>query len=112
MPRLDSNATICGHSDELCLTLVTKEMQLKTNKNYRCNCLPGCHEITFEISSTSVPFVRDSLILREMNPLNTTILRVFYKENHFRSQRKSEVFGFNEFLCKQPLIDFQFVDCI
>lgn len=101
MPRLNSDTKICGHSDELCLALITLEMQFKTDENFRCNCLPGCHEISFNvISTTNIPFNRKNFRLKDVSPTNTTLLRVFYKENNFRSQRKSEVFGLNEFLCK------------
>lgn len=35
---------------------------------------------------------------------NVSVIHVFYKNNHFRSQRKEEIIGFADLLCKKAHI--------
>lgn len=100
MPRFYDEIPICGHNDLVCITRVRNLVQSKRDKEFACNCLPGCHEIRYDTRSSSVPMVRQAVSLNQFGQMNATIVRIFYADTHFRSQNKAVAFGFTDFLCK------------
>lgn len=102
MPRFHEDITICGRSDSGCVSQVNRELRLKTNSSFICECLPGCYGIAYETEISLSPLLERSPLL-EQNKLvasNTAMLHIYYKEQSVRSQRKEELIGFTEFLCK------------
>ena len=59
-----------------------------------CDCLPGCFDINYDTEVSMAP------LLPRTKVQNISIVHFFYKKYHFRSQRKDELIGFTEFLCK------------
>lgn len=102
LPRLFDNITICGRSDDECVKNVTDQIQTRTNSSFTCDCLPGCFEITYDAEISMAPLLQNAPILqkRELSEPNVSIVHIFYKNNYFRSQKKEELIGFTEFLCK------------
>lgn len=102
MPRFDDDVTICGRSDNFCVNEVTKQMRTKTNASLLCDCLPGCYAINYDTELSLTPLLARSPLLQKRNlqVSNTAILHIYYKENSFRSQKKDELVGFTDFLCK------------
>lgn len=102
MPRLFDDINICGRANARCIAHVTREIQLKTNKSFICDCLPGCYAISYEAEISMAPLLKQppSLRKKQMAPGNAALLHIFYKDFYFRSQKKEELIGFTEFLCK------------
>lgn len=102
MPRLFDDINICGRANADCIAHVTREIQLKTNNSFICDCLPGCYAISYEAEISMAPLLEQPPLLKkkQMAPRNAALLHVFYKDFYFRSQKKEELIGFTEFLCK------------
>lgn len=102
MPRLFDDINICGRANAHCIAHVTREIQLKTNKSFICDCLPGCYAISYEAEISMALLLNHPPFLqkKQMAPKNAALLHVFYKDFYFRSQKKEELIGFTEFLCK------------
>lgn len=101
MPRFHDDINICGRSDSVCVSEVTRELQLKTNESFQYECWPGCFAISYDTEMSLTPLLhRSPLLAREgMMPSNAALVHIYYKENSVRSQRKEELIGFTEFLC-------------
>lgn len=102
MPRFHDDITICGRSDNVCVNEVTRELQSKSNSSFICECLPGCFAINYETEISLTPLLsRSPMLLRKgLTASNTAIAHIYYKDPSVRSQRKEELIGFTEFLCK------------
>lgn len=102
MPRLFDDINICGRANARCIADVSREIQIKTNKSFICDCLPGCYAISYEAEISMSPLLNHPPMLKKngMVPMNAAVLHVFYKDFYFRSQKKEELIGFTEFLCK------------
>lgn len=96
------NVSICGRSDDECVNEVLAEWLVKYNASYACDCLPGCFEINYDPGISITPLFERSPILRknQILPQTATIVHVYYRENQFRSQIKTELVGFTDFLCE------------
>lgn len=107
MPRRHHNITICGRSDYECVEYVKTELKLRKNDSFMCNCLYGCHAIKYEMGLSSTPIFDQTPMLKEneISAENVAILHVFYQSTVYRSQKKEQLVGLTEFLCKHaPLI--------
>lgn len=100
MPRLNDSVKICGHNNALCLTGIETTLQFQNDEEMSCTCLPGCHDIRYSTKVSNVPLVRKSYFVRNTSFSNTAILRVFYTNSFFQSMKKTEVFGYLEFICE------------
>lgn len=102
MPRFDDDITICGRSDDDCVDRVTKQVQMQVNSSFVCDCLPGCFEVTYDAESSMAPLLHKAPILSktDLSSENVSVIHIYYKNNYFRSQKKDELIGFTEFLCK------------
>lgn len=107
LPRFSDNITICGRKNADCVDKVTEQMQMHRNESFVCNCLPGCFEITYDAEISMAPLLPNAPILlkKELSQPNVSYVHIFYKNNFYRSQKKDELIGFTEFLCK--FISFQ-----
>lgn len=102
MPRFNDDVAICGRVDTACVNSVARLLQAGGNTSFQCECLPGCFAVSYTTEISLSPLLFRSPWLQEngMRPPNTAIVHVYYKDNNFRSQRKEELIGFTEFLCK------------
>lgn len=108
MPRVDENTIICSREDIDCSKELKLVIQLGQNATYKCDCLPGCFEISYRADVTTamlsnefrVPQVMLKMHSREYVQNNLAVLHVFYEDKFFRSNSKDELIGFTEFLCK------------
>lgn len=103
MPRPHLNVTICGHAQTECAKQMVREFRLQQNSKYKCSeCLSGCFAVSYDsILSTAQIFDRSPLVKDVgLTSKNTTILQIYYDKSTFRSQRKEELVGFTDFLCK------------
>ncbi|KAI4464283.1 amiloride-sensitive sodium channel-related [Holotrichia oblita] len=74
----------------------------------RCNCLPGCYELSYEKSFSQLVFdknvrpTEDALKNLSANYCaeNIAILNFYYTQQDYEGMLKSEMCGFSEFLCK------------
>lgn len=101
MPRFHDDITICGRSDDGCVNEVTRALESKTNKSFVCECLPGCYAINYDTEISLTPLLARSPLLQQrgLDPSNTAIAHIYYKDFSVRSQKKEELIGFTEFLC-------------
>lgn len=102
MPRRHHNITICGQSDYECVKYVKTEIKLRQNDSFICNCWYGCHAIKYEMGLSSTPILGQTPFLTEKKVLaeNVAILHVYYQSTVYRSQKKEQLVGLTEFLCK------------
>lgn len=105
MPRFYDDIIICGRSDDACVEGVTNQVQKRTNSSFICECLPGCFEVSYDAEVSMAPLLQKAPILMKSGFAgpNVSVVHVFYKNNFFRSQKKNELIGFTEFLCKNCL---------
>lgn len=102
MPRFNDDIVICGRSQNNCVNDVTRLIQLRNNASFICECLPGCFAVNYDTEVSMSPLLLSSPWLQEnkMMARNTAIVHVYYKDVSFRSQRKEQLIGFTEFLCR------------
>lgn len=108
MPRVDENTVVCSRDDIDCSNELKLVIQLGLNATYRCECLPGCFEISYRADVTTallsnefrVPQVMLNWHSSEYVQKNLAVVHVFYEESLFRSNSKDVLIGFTEFLCK------------
>lgn len=102
MPRPYADINICGRQENGCVYEVTKQLQLQRNASFICDCLPGCSSISYESEVSMARIMPGSMLMRKyrLNESSTGILHVFFRERYFRSQKREEIIGFTEFLCK------------
>lgn len=102
-PREFRNITICGAADVDCIKGVEQKIRADLNSSFKCSrCLSGCFEIHYE-SSVSMATIFDEIPFLRRNNLkskNIAIVHAYYGKSTFRSQRKEELVGFTDFLCK------------
>lgn len=97
-PREFRNISICGAADVDCI----KTVEHKIRADLNTSCLSGCFEIHYD-SSVSMAKIFDEIPFLRRNNLkskNIAILHAYYGKSTFRSQRKEELVGFTDFLCK------------
>lgn len=101
MPRPDENVTICGRSEDKCVSRVRDEIHVGTNDTFKCNCPYGCHDIKFDMELSSTPIFGEAPHIKNkgLSAGNASILHVYYQRGFYRSQDKKELIGFTEFLC-------------
>lgn len=70
---------------------------------FKCDqCMSGCFELNYHSSFSTakifgrVPFLRQ----RRLDPNDVAILHVYYSRSNFRAQKRDELVGFTDFLCK------------
>lgn len=104
LPRFTDDITICGRSDNKCVKTVNDQIQSRSNDSLalQCKCLPGCFDIGYDAEVSMAPLLPNVPMLRKRGLLepNVSIVHIFYKNNYYRSQKKEELIGFTEFLCK------------
>lgn len=102
MPRAHHNLTICGQSDAACVDRVKMEIRSNRNDSFRCDCLYACHSIRYEMQLSSTPIFNQAPLLRNrgVDTENTAILHIYYQSSYHRSQKKEQLVGLTEFLCK------------
>lgn len=95
MPRADDDITICGRIDSACVNEVTRELRLKANSSYSCECLPGCFAVSYETEISLTPLLGRSPMLQKKGLVasNTALAHIYYKDPSVRSQRKEELIG-------------------
>lgn len=106
MPRRHHNMTICGRSDSACVSKVKKEIRSDRNDSFRCDCLYACHAIKYEMSLSSTPIFNQTPLLRSsgVDAENAAILHIYYQSSYHRSQKKEQLVGLTEFLCKFSIV--------
>lgn len=102
MPRLTDDIKICGRTDDVCVNDVTAQINEQKNISFICECLPGCFEINYDATVSMAPILHEAPILKENGhqEQNVSVMHIYYQKNYFRSQKKDELIGFTEFLCK------------
>lgn len=110
MPKINDDANICGRSDQQCLDMMKEKMKLKLNESIECDdCYPSCYAVSYDGELSSAPILRPkellpneyaSTIFNQHSINDLAILHIFFRENSFRSQKREELIGFTEFLCK------------
>lgn len=111
LPKESDDITICGRSDDGCVDEVTKQLQLKQNNSFVCECPPACFAVKYEteISLTSLMRESNSLYKMKLDARNVAKVHIFFRESYARSQIKNEFVDFTGFLCK--LFSFVFIVC-
>lgn len=109
MPRISEDVNICGGSDLDCVFNVQRLMESKPSSFYNCTCLTGCFGITYGAEVSMAPIItqpfgfRDKILeskyLQEKIK-DLSLVSIYFRDTFFRSQRKQELFGLTEFLCK------------
>lgn len=86
-----------------CIKMVEQEIQSEQNASFKCvRCLSGCFAINYDYAFSTariydqVPFLRQ----HKLETKNVAILHTYYSKSSFRSERKRELVGFTDFLCK------------
>lgn len=102
MPRFSDDVNICGRSDDVCVKRIHYFMQSKANDTFVCDCLPGCFEVAYDAEISRAPLLPQTAILKKgrYSPQNVSAIHIFYKNNFYRSEKKAEIIGFTDFLCK------------
>ncbi|XP_064212989.1 pickpocket protein 28 isoform X2 [Tribolium castaneum] len=94
----------CGKRDEKCASQAKEDMELIYGNGSSCNCLASCYEMNFETSATYSKLYQMSKnqrlenVTNEYFVKNMAVLHFFFKENRYRRQIKSEIYGFTEVL--------------
>nr|XP_014286883.1 pickpocket protein 28-like isoform X1 [Halyomorpha halys] len=122
MPK-NKETRICGRIDRKCAIDAQRMMELSMNEailNFTfntnkkldlCNCLPGCHEMSFGFVISSAP-ITDHLTLKpnflgdkdyKYFKENKAIIHFFFMEKHFSGTVRGVLFGITELLCKYRL---------
>lgn len=108
MPRIYSNATLCGLKDLNCIRNIgffTESLEQTCAEM----CLPGCFELTYDSSSFSVPFsintfgVKDKFLntfTKDYAAKNLAIFHFYYRDYSFKTFIQSQYIGMTEFLCE------------
>lgn len=107
MPRSRPNISICGQEESECVKNVNKELKYQRNSSFKCDaCLSGCFALTYSTSFSMSKIFEQNPWLKEknLNPKNIAILHAYYAQTSFRSEKKEELFGFADFLCKDPFL--------
>ncbi|PSN50939.1 hypothetical protein C0J52_08126 [Blattella germanica] len=120
----DTNTTICGQKEQICAISAKKTIEMRlidehantSNEflnseglsNTNCQCLPGCSELSYQaaLSSTRISEtfnVRNEYLVNSQRNQsyfrkNIAVVNFFFTESQFINYRKSELFGFTEFL--------------
>lgn len=108
MPKINEDVNICGRSDQGCLNEMKEMMKLKLNESIECECYPSCFAVSYDSEMSSAPILSPldlpnayaSGIFGRYTIDNLAIVHIFFRENSFRSQKREELIGFTEFLCK------------
>lgn len=110
-PREHQNVSICGVADMSCVKKVDREIQIKQNASFKCDhCLSGCFAINYDSTFSTakifekIPFLRRN----KLQTKNIAMVHIYYSHSTFRSQRKEELVGFTDFLCKIFIIFMYF----
>lgn len=110
MPKIEKDANICSRSDQPCLNDLKEKLKLKQNESVECECYPSCFSLNYDGELSSAPILRPvellpnayaSSVFNAHTTDNLAILHVFFRSNSFRSQKREELIGFTEFLCKR-----------
>ncbi|XP_012527253.2 pickpocket protein 28 [Monomorium pharaonis] len=115
MPK-SNNTPICGKKDEQCANRARKSMELKLYDEEvanplniteipRCNCWPGCFEISYSIELSQNKLASSFQIDKKFVKRNVTyftenmaVVHLFFVDSQFTKYVKNELFGFIEFL--------------
>ncbi|KAG4079926.1 hypothetical protein HA402_006238 [Bradysia odoriphaga] len=102
MPRFYENIPICGRSNDDCVDDVTNQINARKNSSFFCDCLPGCFEINYHAKVSMAPLLYGAPVLakKALSEPNVSIAHIFYQYRFFRSEKKDELIGFTELLCK------------
>lgn len=102
MPRFYDDIPICGRSNDDCVDDVTDQINEQINSSFICKCLPGCFEVNYNARVSMAPLLSGAPILAKkgLSEPNVSIAHIFYRYKFFRSEKKDELIGFTEFLCK------------
>lgn len=107
-PRPHSNVTICGYSDAECVGKINREIRSNRNGSFKCDhCLVGCFSINYDTTYSTAMIFNEMPFLNKRNlPLDEiSVLHIYYGSSSFRNQKRDELVGFTEFLCKISLND-------
>lgn len=106
MPKIYGNSDICSIYDVSCIDKVRRRYVA----NDGCSeCLPSCFDLTFNPDFFSTPlshagFSIANLIVKNISSdyvaKNIAIVNMYFKENAYRSNKRTEYIGFTDFLCK------------
>lgn len=103
MPKIVRGANICGRSEEECLAQMNELINMQLNESADCDCVPACNSVHYDGEMSTAPIFTPIQLMPEIDPQeieNISILQVFFRENSFRGQKREELIGFTEFLCK------------
>lgn len=103
MPRNENNLTICGFEDMACVKWVDRQLQLKKNDSFKCpECLGGCFSIHYDSTFSTAKIFNETPYLskHKLKARDIAFVHTYFARSTFRSQRKEELVGFTDFLCK------------
>lgn len=85
--------------------MINLEHELRANRNasFNCShCLSGCSAINYDATFSLAKIHDDVKELRENNltPVNVAMVYMYYARSNYRSEKKDELVGFTDFLCK------------
>lgn len=112
MPKLFGNATVCSIYDVDCVERIRLHSMRNDNENEReCDevCLPSCFDLkhyaeffTLPLSNTGFKIANKLLqnLSSEYIERNIAIMTMYYKNNLYRSNKKTEFIGMTDVLCK------------
>lgn len=102
MPRRHRNVSICGQSDSDCVNNITRQLQSRENENFHCNCMYGCYDLKYDSELSSTPIFNRAPLLDQFGVAadDMAVLHVYYENLIYSSQKKEQLVGFTEFLCK------------
>lgn len=96
---LSGNITVCSVEHLNCTTLINLK---KMNKTAKCNCLPGCWDISYASTVSATPiFEKSALPIRfGLHKSELTELTVYFPHSEFRGYYKTAQVSFTVFLCE------------
>lgn len=90
MPRTDSTR-ICGLKKKPCYEKVVPYED--PDSSLKCNCMPTCNSLEYDVDIFHAEYNKD-----EFNVQQTSVVTVFFKSSQIITLKRSELYGFSDFL--------------
>ncbi|XP_044258537.1 pickpocket protein 28-like [Tribolium madens] len=114
MPR-DNETEICGIGSLECMSMAESLMHMvdlsikiekpsdKGVKNFDCDCLPICSDLTYEVETSQTNWEWDKWLkahrnLPRINNSHFSALTLFFKSDNFITSERNELYGPTDFL--------------
>ncbi|XP_065087743.1 pickpocket protein 28-like [Ochlerotatus camptorhynchus] len=105
MPVCETNQMLCMiHAEAELLEMGVVEEDNKTSFYNKCNCMPACNSVDYEVEITQNEFevVEWEVSLggsrKQLDGTFAAHLRIYYKNSQFTPQKRSELYGLTDFL--------------